>query len=264
MITAHAIGLSQLATDAKVRETTVPGSSPVPFFGRADRATVATVGINPSNREFEGTNGVALNEAERRFPTLESEGLSAWDEADTDHLRAMVDSGLEYFSRNPYDRWFGVLERAMSLMPATYHGPTASAFHVDLVPYATRAKWGSLGVRERRMLVERSRAILVEVVATSPVEMLILNGAGVVQVFESIADVSFKRHDRPEWNLTQASGRVVRGESISGTLESLGGTNLQHPVKVVGFNINLQSSFGVTSEALRAVGRFLASEYQSS
>src|ERR1019366_5282464 len=40
---------------------------PVPFFGHLESAQLATVGINPSNREFVGTDGSELAGGDRRL-----------------------------------------------------------------------------------------------------------------------------------------------------------------------------------------------------
>ena len=50
---------------------------PVPFFGHLESAQLATVGINPSNREFVGIDGNELAGQDRRLPTLDSLGLSS-------------------------------------------------------------------------------------------------------------------------------------------------------------------------------------------
>lgn len=51
----------------------VRGSVPVVAFGDPERAEVATLGINPSHREF-AENGVLLSGQQRRLATLESLG----------------------------------------------------------------------------------------------------------------------------------------------------------------------------------------------
>src|SRR5690348_5636215 len=54
---------------------------PVPSFGNLSTAKIATLGLNPSNREFVDKNGRELDGVHRRFHTLNSLGLSKWSDA---------------------------------------------------------------------------------------------------------------------------------------------------------------------------------------
>jgi hypothetical protein len=87
---------------------------PVPFFGDVSRARIATVGINRSNREFVDDSGYELRGEAQRLPTLGSLGADSWAQVDAEGVRAIVGACRDYFRRNPYDRWFGVLERVLA------------------------------------------------------------------------------------------------------------------------------------------------------
>jgi hypothetical protein len=50
----------------------MPGSTPVVAFGNARRATVATLGLNPSRVEFLDRHGHEFTEAQRRLETCRS------------------------------------------------------------------------------------------------------------------------------------------------------------------------------------------------
>src|SRR3977135_1806902 len=78
---------------------------PVPSFGDLLSSQVATLGLNPSNREFVDESGKELQGASRRFHTLRSLGLKSWSEVDARHLRMIIDSCRTYFLGNPYDGW---------------------------------------------------------------------------------------------------------------------------------------------------------------
>ena len=65
--------LGKLINDrALVKANVIPWSSPVISFGDLSRARVATLGLNPSNREFVDDAGIELDGPSRRFPTLRS------------------------------------------------------------------------------------------------------------------------------------------------------------------------------------------------
>ena len=160
---------------------------PVPFFGHLESARLATVGINPSNREFVGTDGSELAGGDRRLPTLGSLGLSSWLQADVATLRAILLACREYFERNPYDGWFGSLQRIIEPTGHSYYAPRSDACHLDVVPWATASKWGTLSLASRRQLARLAALALADMIASSPLTMLVLNGKEVVSHFEALA-----------------------------------------------------------------------------
>ena len=240
--------------DSAEEPEVVRWASPVPFFGRISDSTVATVGINPSNREFVGANGIELDEENRRLPTLASLDLDNWSRADGGDIRTLTTACLAYFERNPYRLWFDVLERMLKLGGFSYYGG-ARAAHLDLVAYATGTKWGALAPALRKRLITRGRETLAEVIRDSPVEVLVLNGRSVVNEFVVSAQVALTATPVPGWTLPRASGRGVGGIRYSGTLTSLAGIEFDRTVRVIGFNHNLQSSFGVTRSVVQQIAR---------
>ena len=140
---------------------------PVPFFGHLESARLATVGINPSNREFVGTDGSELAGGDRRLPTLGSLGLSSWLQADVATLRAILLACREYFERNPYDGWFGSLQRIIEPTGHSYYAPRSDACHLDVVPWATASKWGTLSLASRRQLARLAALALADMIASS-------------------------------------------------------------------------------------------------
>src|SRR5712692_7256563 len=140
--------------DRRVLEAgVVRWACPVPYFGRCSSARIATVGINPSVREFASSTGSELTGEARRFPTLRSLELPSWRHADATHVKAIAQACSQYFSGNPYRRWFGVLEALVGHAECSYYGSAPTACHVDLVPYATLEKWGDLAGWQRRELL---------------------------------------------------------------------------------------------------------------
>ena len=235
----------------------IPWSCPVPYFGDLGAASVATVGINPSNREFTCDAGVELAGDVQRLPTLRSLGLSAWADADASHVREIVESCTHYFRSNPYDRWFRVLEQILIPSGASFYGKSPSACHVDLVPYATTAKWGTLRPIDQSDLLDASAETFAAMLRHSRVEVLVLNGRSVVRQFEMVTDAQLHVAPMPRWSLPRASGAHVQGFAYSGTIDALGGMPLGRSVKIVGYNHNLQSSFGVTSQVTGSIGAWL-------
>jgi hypothetical protein len=240
-------------------ESVLRWGCPVPYFGRLSQARIATVGINPSGREFMDGEGNELDGQNRRLPTLRSLGLRDWSEADASHLRTILISCDSYFDSRPYDRWFRVLDAVLDGHGSTYYGKAASACHLDLVPYATAAKWGSLDPGERRRLLEASCSAIGLFLRDSPIEILVLNGRSVVEEFQRITGAMLESSAIPSWALPRADGRPVPGIAYSGVVDHIGEIDLHRSVRVVGYNHNLQSSFGVTGHVLRQIREWIKS-----
>ena len=198
------------------------GGSPVLTFGSLSTARVATLGVNPSNREFVDLSGRELRGRRRRFHTLQSLGLDSWTEADARHLRMILDTYHSYFSRNPYDAWFRRLDFVIAGTGASYYDPASSACHLDLVPYATGRKWSELGTRQRTLLLDVSRDILGNILRNSAIDVLVLNGNSVVRQFEKLAGTELESREMPSWSLRRGRLGSVRGLGFRGQVEVIG------------------------------------------
>ncbi len=244
--------LPLLATSASV----IPWGCPVVAFGNPSTARVATVGINPSNREFVDEQGQELDGHHRRFHTLHTLRLRRWEDATDAHCRSIHESCTAYFNGNPYGAWFSVLDRLLGASGHTYFGFVPTACHLDLVPYATAVKWTSLTAIERSILISAGRPLLAQVILASSVEVLVLNGRAVVDGFRALSGITFKSQIIKSWTLPRRSGGVT-GIAYSAQLTELCGLRLSRPVLVLGYNHNLQSSFGVTTQVKNNIGRWL-------
>jgi len=232
--------------------------SPVPSFGDFSASKVATLGLNPSNREFVDEAGNELTGKFRRFHTLNSLGLESWSDVDARHLQLIWDSCQHYFWINPYDRWFRVLDLVISGVNATYYGKSATACHLDLIPYATSQKWTELSKKQRSTLLSMVGNTLGQIVRESPIKLIILNGKSVVEMFQDISGVHLEKQKMPSWSLPRRSTLNVVGVAYHGITNTLSGIPLGRDLLVLGFNHNLQSSFGVTSKVLREIRHWIA------
>ena len=231
---------------------------PVPSFGDLSRARVATVGLNPSNREFVDERGNELQGPFRRFHTLSSLGLTSWSDVDAGHLRLIIDSCYSYFVGNPYETWFKRMEEIVSGAKTSFYDPSCPACHLDLIPYATARKWTELTARQRLSLLAAAADTLGLLLRDSPVRILILNGRSVVEQFQDIAGVRLEERGMPSWSLHRQSKRDVLGIGYRGVVETISGIRLPHPITVLGYNHNIQGSYGVTTEVIRAIREWIA------
>ncbi len=228
---------------------------PIPAFGDIKGSKAASLGLNPSSREFVDSEGTELDGPKRRFHTLRSLGISSWMEADSRHLNLMVDACCSYFDGNPYDLWFRRLEVVISGAGASYYKRTAC--HLDLIPYATMRKWGELRPEQRSLLLASAGNALGSLLRDSPIVMLVLNGSSVVELFQKLAGIDLESKVMPAWSLPRQNGNID-GMAYWGKIETLAGEILDREVLVVGYNHNLQSSYGVTNKAISSIGSWVA------
>jgi hypothetical protein len=233
---------------------------PVPSFGDLSSSRVATIGINPSNREFVDESGNELQGNARRFHTMNSLGLRSWREVDVRHLQTIIESCRLYFHRNPYNNWFNKLNKVISGTSASYYDISNAACHLDLIPFATMCKWTELSATQRSLLLTIAGDTLGFLLRDSNVRILILNGMSVVQHFQEMSGVRLDRQEMPIWSLPRKARPNVVGVSFKGTVDSISGVFLGREVLVIGFNHNLQSSFGVTKDVINAIQRWILLE----
>lgn len=258
LVAAATSALGQLADGDPNSAGAITWSSPVPAFGDPGVASVATVGINPSNREFVDNEGVELTGRARRLHTLRSLELSEWSEADTGDIIDVASASASYFHRAPYREWFGRLEYIVSVTGASYYGGPRQASHLDLVPFATAEKWGNLDPVQRTRLLKASADAFVQMLCDSTVELLILNGRSVVTAFEGLLGEALIQEDVPGWRLPRADSAHVVGTAFVGVIDNVRGIPLNRQVAVLGYNHNLQSSFGVTQSVLLEIRRWVS------
>jgi hypothetical protein len=250
--------IDRLDSPAVSRTDVIPWGCPVPSFGDLSTSRVATLGLNPSNREFVDESGQELQGASRRFHTLSSLGLKSWSEVDVRHLCLMLETCRAYFLGNPYDQWFKRLDQVVGGAGASFYDASSGACHLDLIPYATEHKWTELTLRQRSSLLAVAADTLGLLLRDAPVRVLILNGRSVVEGFQEITGTSLRREPMQEWTLSRQSKPDVGGIAYRGYVDSLSGIQLPYKLLVLGYNHNLQSSFGVTNRVIQAISAWIS------
>ena len=194
----------------------------------------------------------------RRFHTLNSFGLASWSGADARHLGLILESCCSYFARNPYDIWFKKLDVVLSGANVSYFDEPSTACHFDLIPFATENKWSNLSKRQQSVLMTVAGDALGLILRDSQVRILVLNGSTVVKGFELISGLRLKSEPMADWSLARKSKPDVLGIAFRGIVDKLAGVHLGRRVMVIGFNHNLQSSFGVSTEVIHAIRRWIS------
>jgi hypothetical protein len=245
--------IKQMNEDRLLSSDIINWAAPVISFGNVENSKIATLGINPSNREFVDLNNVELNDNERRFYTLNSLNLKNWSSIQDNQLEKIISSCNDYFVSNPYDGWFKQLDFIISGSSMSYYFPSREACHLDLVPYATHSKWSNLSSNQKAILLDESIDILGEILKASSIKVIILNGKTVVDNLQKISKTNLEIEHIKDWTLPRNNTENVKGFSYSGYISKIGNINLNKKIKILGFNHNIQSSFGVTTEVKKSI-----------
>ena len=234
----------------------IPWASPVVSFGNPATSTVATLGLNPSNLEFMDAAGRRLVAPHHRFESLMSLGARSWGSLARGDVQRILQACEDYFFRNPYDQWFKRLDKVLVETGASYYTRLGDgACHLDLVPFATEAKWSALSPDQRARLIEIGVPSLARTLSASDVRVLVLNGSTVVREFARlVAPQCLRSHIEPSWTLQD--GRV-QGVAHVGRVSEVGGIALRRELLVLGFNHNIQSSFGVTTQVVSNIAAWI-------
>ncbi|MBR1789634.1 MAG: hypothetical protein IJ762_10700 [Bacteroidaceae bacterium] len=136
----------------------VKDSIPILWFGdidayeKSDRQIV-TVGLNPSKMEFEEVPNKGVDVRFSKASSLV--GKNTLSSADC----AVYASAMnEYFSNNPYDRWFRRYEFLLKQLDSSYYKDgDYSSVHIDICsPVATDPTWGGLCANSTSVLMKKN------------------------------------------------------------------------------------------------------------
>jgi hypothetical protein len=123
--------------------SSVPLSLPVLFFGDLFTAGVATVGLNPSDKEYLDRGGTELDGAARRFETLTSLGVANRASLTDKQCEHAIQRMRTYYQPGkPIYGWFRSLDRVTRAMGYSYE--VGEVAHLDLAQEATNPTWSKL------------------------------------------------------------------------------------------------------------------------
>jgi hypothetical protein len=102
-----------------------------------------------------------------------------------------------------------------------------------------------------------STDLLLHLLRESTIQLLVLNGQAVVTRFEFVAGVELSAQRMKEWTLPRRGGAGVAGAAYTARISTFAGTPLDTDILVLGFNHNLQSSYGVTRDVIRSIAQWV-------
>jgi hypothetical protein len=215
-------------------KTLIPGSTPVISFGDFTTASLASLSINPSSREFlQGSQ--LIKQPMKRLVDKEVLGLPLLDPLRENHAEAIWEGCRNYFSPrgNPLD-WFDDLNEILGHVNRRYDD--RDTCHIDLVQSATFPAWRGLDTVEKQCLLAEDYDFFKFQTSMPNLEVLLVNGR---QVFEQLKitpgfdvnivdllyfDVLDKKVPTSLFRGTGPNGKLVLG--WTGTLKSLHITNV--------------------------------------
>jgi hypothetical protein len=233
---------------------------PIPFFGDIKNSKIATLALNPSNLEFVDNHGIELSTSENRLPTLKTLGLDNWNGSDSVIKNNIFTGCSQYFENRPYNFWFKKLDYLISGAGYSYYFPDSNACHLDIVPFATKRKWNELDQSQRSLLLEKAGDFLGKIINNSQIHTIVANGMSVVTMLEEISNQKFDPENKPEWATSRGGGNKVMGKSFLGLISKIGNIPLNKNVRVLGFNHNIQSSFGITRKIQSEIRYWITSQ----
>lgn len=210
----------------------VPGSTPVISFGNFLTARVATLGLNPSSREFLDSKDLELTGPLRRLATSTSLGIGNANSVPATAAQQVIDDCFAYFSRQPYRAWFNRLEPILQTLGTSYYSDTAC--HLDLAHWATSPAWGGLNKHHHDQLLADGIPFLRQQLQSENLQCLLLNGSGVIGQFANAFGLRFQEIE------------IIHGASLHPARILKGQINDR--LQVFGWSTNIQSSRGVKRE----------------
>ena len=208
-------------------------------FGRFRTAKVATLGLNPSRAEFLNRNGAELRDFDRRLATHSSLGVSDLTNAPQSLISRVLTDCESYFQRNPYRNWFDQLKPILTQCGVSYYDGTAC--HLDLVQWATDPTWRNLGQKVQTTLLSSDVPFLIEQLEEENIQLLLLNGATVIDQLQRHSDTNLDQVDR-----------IVEYDRVKPNL-FIG--EIHRKTKVIGWSTNIQSSFGLTRQLRKEIAQ---------
>ena len=165
-----------------------PQTTPVVAFGRPQQARVATLGINPSDREFSRRDGSLLPPDRKRLVDREMLNIDDESELSLEDAERVVEGGYSYFE-NPdkvYKTWFSWME-TYAVLPSGASYFDGTACHLDIVQWATSPVWRDLHPhRAQRILLDADVEFLRFQLTTYKIPLLLLNGRAVLNQFVAL------------------------------------------------------------------------------
>ena len=222
--------LQRIMKSPPMKEYITPGSTPVVAFGNPMTANVATIGINPSSREFLDAKGQLLPEENRRLADFQSLGIKSHKEINESVAKRVLEESNSYFRRDEsVYKWFEPLQTyVLDPVKASFRDSTAS--HLDLVQWSTAPVWGSIkDAKAQDLLIQDDIRFLGELLKAASYKVVFMNGSTVVKTLEKFGLVEIEQDGWTPLGKGTKKSALWKGRVIGSDAVCLGWSlNLQH------------------------------------
>ncbi len=188
-----------------------PGSTPVISFGDFTTATLATLGINPSSKEFLAGDKLRVK-GKKRLSDKESLGIGIGDPIREEHAPAIWNGCINYFSPSGHRyAWFKDLDQVLIHTGRSY--ADGSTCHIDLVQWATSPAWKEIPKDAQPTLIEQDFNFFKFQVAQENLRTLVVNGRAVYNVISKIEGFNIEIVGKYEYKI---DGKATTSELFEG------------------------------------------------
>lgn len=233
----------------------VSGSTPITSFGNPSKSKIATLGINPSSKEFTtGSKNIKrlLPVKKKRLIDYESLEKKFGTYLTNDEAKKVVIGCHNYFENNNwYQTWFKPMEDyVLSQFGASYFSNSkVRACHLDIIQWATDPVWGQMtDLNTKQKLLEQDRKFLEKQLTSFDFDYILLNGAQAINGANNTGVVETKVFYVGSYGSGKNSYKLVEGVD-------------KFNVRYFGWTCNLQAvraSAQIKQELMREVsGRIL-------
>jgi hypothetical protein len=222
--------LQRIMKAPPIKEYITPGSTPVVAFGNPITARVATIGINPSSREFLDAKGKLLSEESRRLADFQSLGIKSHAEINESVAKSVLEESNSYFKRDEsVYKWFEPMQDyVLNTVKASFRDSTAA--HLDLVQWSTAPVWGAIkDAKARNLLIQDDIRFLGELLRSASYKVVFMNGSTVVKALEKFGLVEIEQDGWTPLGKGTKKSSLWKGRVIGSDAFCLGWSlNLQH------------------------------------
>ena len=161
----------------------IPMTTPVVSFGDFTTSRIATLGINPSSKEFLSGKKLRSNQR-KRLVDFETLGKKNQDSLTPQEAKQVWDGCKNYFSgKNAYWSWFKHFDQILERIDSGYKSGLSA--HLDLSPWATSPIWNKMSEIEQSRLINHDLGFLTWQLKESPIQTILFNGSTVRKALES-------------------------------------------------------------------------------
>lgn len=207
----------------------IAGSTPVISFGDFTEARVATLGINPSSREFL-SNGKLIESSKKRLVDFEVLDSKVSYPLTRDQASQVWEGCIRYFNTgNTYWSWFRPLENLLKATGGLSY-KDGGVCHLDLSPWATDPVWGNLSKAQKQELVNDGIDLLNWQTQYNQLDAIIFNGRQVYEVIKESTKIEIRAIEPYRY---VAGGKELTSELVTG----------EGPIGqlILGWTLNLQN-----------------------